>query len=318
MAEDLGLDAIRANALANVALAEFHLGDLAGGLRDQEQSVELGLAARSPDASRGYNNLGVFTWQLGDFRRAVALIEEAKVVAERLGHAAMATYAHNLLTFQLFELGEWDEGLPRADAFLAACDAGETHYLEAGVRRIRAEALLARDDAASALDELPRVMRAAEKAGDPQVLVPALSTAARIALECGRVEDAKAYVRDALAIPTRGFWYTGLAAAAYELGVAAELEERITGPMSTPWTDAALAELRGDFTTAAGLYGEIGVLFTEALARMRAARQLAADRRNTEADEQLERALAFWRPVGATRYIRQAESLMSGASEVSA
>jgi tetratricopeptide (TPR) repeat protein len=192
MAESLGLDVIRANALANVALAKFHLGDLTGGLRDQEQSVELALGARSPDASRGYNNLGVFTWQLGDFRRAVELIEEAVAVGERLGHVSLATYARHLLTFQLFELGEWDEGFSRADAFLAACDAGETHYLEAGVRRIRAEARLARDDAAGALAELPKIRRAGERAGDPQALVPALATAAHIALECGRADEAKA------------------------------------------------------------------------------------------------------------------------------
>jgi class 3 adenylate cyclase/tetratricopeptide (TPR) repeat protein len=318
MAESLGLDAIRANALANVALAKFHLGDLAGGLQDQERSVELSLAARSPDASRGYNNLGVFTWQLGEFRRAFSLIQEAVVVGERLGHVSMATYAGHMLTFQLFELGEWDEGFPRADAFLAACDAGETHYLEAGVRRMRAEARLARDDAAGVLAELPKIRDAAKRAGDPQALVPALATAARIALECGRVDDAKAYVRDVLAVPTRGFWYITLAATAYELGYAAELEGRIGDPMSTTWTDAARADLRGDFASAAALYGDIGVRFTEALARMRAARQFAAEGRHAETAEQLEQALAFWRPVGATRYIRQAEGLLSGASEIPA
>ena len=48
------------------------------------------------------------------------------------------------------------------------------------------------------------------------------------------------------------------------------------------------------------------------------AEQLVAEGRHAEADAQLERALAFWRSVGATRYIRQAEALARDASEVSA
>jgi hypothetical protein len=33
--------------------------------------------------------------------------------------------------------------------------------------------------------------------------------------------------------------------------------------------------------------------------------RLVAESRRAEADEQLQRALAFWRSVGATRYIRE-------------
>jgi hypothetical protein len=40
--------------------------------------------------------------------------------------------------------------------------------------------------------------------------------------------------------------------------------------------------------------------------------------RRAEADEQLQRSLVFWRSVGATRYIRKAEDLLSEASEIPA
>ena len=49
----------------------------------------------------------------------------------------------------------------------------------------------------------------------------------------------------------------------------------------------------------------------EAYTRLRAAETLIADNRRTEADEQLEKALAFFRSVGATRYVREAEALLS-------
>lgn len=120
-----------------MAIGKFNLGDLTG-LDDLEQSIEIALAARSPEAARAYNNLGAFVWQLGDNRRAYALLDEASVVGERLGSAAVATYSRVLQIVLLVGAGEWDEGLDRADAFLAACEAGESHYLEGGIRRERA------------------------------------------------------------------------------------------------------------------------------------------------------------------------------------
>ena len=59
---------------------------------------------------------------------------------------------------------------------------------------------------------------------------------------------------------------------------------------------------------------EIGDAELEALARLRAAEQLIAEGRRAEADEQLQRSLAFWRSVGATRYIREGEALLAAAS----
>jgi hypothetical protein len=58
----------------------------------------------------------------------------------------------------------------------------------------------------------------------------------------------------------------------------------------------------------------MGSLPDEALARLRAADKLVADGRRAEADEQLGRALAFFRSVGATVYVREAEALLAAAS----
>jgi hypothetical protein len=48
--------------------------------------------------------------------------------------------------------------------------------------------------------------------------------------------------------------------------------------------------------------------------RLRAAAQLVETGRRSEADEQLQRALAFWRSVGATRYVREGESLLAATA----
>ena len=48
--------------------------------------------------------------------------------------------------------------------------------------------------------------------------------------------------------------------------------------------------------------------------RLRAAESFAAQGKRREADEQLDRALTFFRSVGATRYVREGEALLAAAS----
>ncbi|MDQ3669415.1 MAG: AAA family ATPase [Actinomycetota bacterium] len=312
MAEELGLDEIRAHALNNIAIAKDGLRDVTS-LQDLELSIEIALAIRSSEVARAYHNLGIQVWRLGDFRRACALCDEAVATGERLGNTPVARFARGMQLFHLFEKGEWDEGLRRADDFLAACEAGEPHYLEGGIRRMRAHARFARDDAKGALGDVPRVLRAARNAGDPQVLVPALVSAARLYVEAERVAEAKELAREALATsPITSLWLVGLASIADELKCAAKLRQIFEEEAApTKWTEAARAELRGDFASAAAVYDEMGVLYSEALARLRAAEQLVAEGRRAEADEQLQCSLAFWRSVGATRYIREGEALLA-------
>ena len=67
----------------------------------------------------------------------------------------------------------------------------------------------------------------------------------------------------------------------------------------------------GELERAAEMFVQIGSMPDEARARLRAAEQLVASGRRAEADEQLQRSLAFWRSVGATRYIREGEALLA-------
>jgi tetratricopeptide (TPR) repeat protein len=315
MAESLGLVEVQAHALNNIAVAKEHLGDPTS-VPDLERSIEIALAARSPEVARGYNNLAAFYWTFGDFRRACALMDEAVSAGERLGNASIAVYARALQTFQLFPRGDWDEGFRRADEFLAALESGGSHYSESDIRRVRARARLARDDVAGALDDVAKLLPAARRAGDPQVLVPALAWTARIYSEVGEPARARPYADEALAVASREVWvFDALAWYAEELDCVSSIAERIENQQrTTRWTDAARAILEKNFAGAADVYFEIGDLLEEAFARLRSAEQLAAEGRRAEADEQLQRSLAFWRSVGATRYVRQGEALLAAAS----
>ena len=48
--------------------------------------------------------------------------------------------------------------------------------------------------------------------------------------------------------------------------------------------------------------------------RLRAAESLVAQGRRAEADVQLQKALAFYRSVGATRFIREGEALLAATA----
>ena len=76
---------------------------------------------------------------------------------------------------------------------------------------------------------------------------------------------------------------------------------------------AALLLLEGRVIEAADAWALVSP-HDEAVARIEAARQLAAAGRTREADVQLERGLAFFRAVGATKIVRDAEGLLSAAS----
>ena len=94
-----------------------------------------------------------------------------------------------------------------------------------------------------------------------------------------------------------------------ELGHGDRLSSLLRGAVASPWRDAAQAALSGDPVRDAEILAEIGAHTYEAAARLRAGKQLVEQGRNAEADDQLQRALAFYRSVGATRYIREGEGL---------
>jgi hypothetical protein len=71
---------------------------------------------------------------------------------------------------------------------------------------------------------------------------------------------------------------------------------------------------RGELVSAADALGELEAVRLEAAARLAAAAQLASEGRRAELAEQLGQALAFYRSVGATASIREAEALLPAAS----
>jgi hypothetical protein len=149
-------------------------------------------------------------------------------------------------------------------------------------------------------------------AQDPQAL-NVLITHARLLIAEGRNEEALRLTNESL---QTGFLpYNVVYDAAWvihELG-----PESLSVPVpetDEPWRSVVNALLQGDLVDVADRLGDLGLRPDEANTRLRAARELVSAGRRADADEQLRRALAFYRLVGATRYVREGEALLAASA----
>jgi class 3 adenylate cyclase/tetratricopeptide (TPR) repeat protein len=320
MAEELGLDVFRANALNNIGSARVHSGD-PEGIHDVEES--LAVAERSkdiPELIRAYNNLGVMHLVLGEAKEAETGILESHRLALHYGHHGFARWSEGGPVLAVkYQRGDWDGLLAGADAFLA----DETpSYQAGGAFGWRGLVRVAHGDLEGAQSDAERSLEVARPAKDPQVVLSVFGIAAVTFLSAGNQTRAGETLDEILAevrrLPQIGFgavWAHGWAWVAWVLGRTEELLAALEDePLQTPWVESARAIAVGDFRRGADILAGIGRPAFEMFYRLRAAEVLAAEGRRAEADEQLRPALAFYRGVGATRYVREGEALLAASA----
>jgi class 3 adenylate cyclase/tetratricopeptide (TPR) repeat protein len=317
MAENLDLEELHADLLVTIGTARGMSGD-PEGVEQMKRGLELALAGNSLTvAARAYHNLSSATFHL-DFPKSLDYLAEARRVSRRIGGEASARYSDAAWIGYLCWLGEWDEAMRLADEYIAECEAGRPQYGEDGVRDMRALIRHARGESEGASADMDIAISLARAASEPHSLVPVLIHSGLISLELGRRDEADARVTEVLTDPTRTFlilYTVELATLMKQLGRASELRPLLEDfPTQTPWHQAAVAILDGEYARAADLLEELGIVFLSAHARLHAATAFAASGRLAEANAELRPALAFFRSVGATRYVREAEALLAAAS----
>jgi class 3 adenylate cyclase len=314
MAEELGLDDVRAAVLNNIGSSRFALGDR-GGLDDLAEAVRVAGAANAPfELCRAKGNFAAQLWVSGELREAVESWEEALADATSYGQRSFERWVPGALLVPYYIFGRWDDLTEGAEAFLADVEAGRPHYLASQAYSSRAIVRFARgdDDGARADGEL--ALAAGARAGDNQALLPTLARVAHIQLGLGNREGAREAAESFLEVVKRGrlgFETSSLHELAWTLtalGSGDELVDALANRRG-PWSRAASAYASGQPASAAEIMGEIGALTEEAYARLAAGRRLIEENRITEADEQLGRALGFYRCVEATRYIDEIHTL---------
>jgi tetratricopeptide (TPR) repeat protein len=307
MAHELGMAGVEAQALITVGSARGFSGDAEGGKADIHRGLALALQHNLLRvAARAYNNLAAVAETADETLKLTAAAEETYM---RLGDTHGARYPRATHAGSLCGLGRWDEALELADAFIAASDAGSPHYQEPIVRVIRALIRYGRDDVDAAFADVRVAIDLARDAGDPQNLCPTLGFAARLYADLELVDEARALAEEALAHMRSSGWVFDLALVAHRLGVAGRVRELIVG--GTPWQDAALAVLENRIADGATLMDRLGNRTWAAELRLRGGEALIDEGHADEAAKELEAALEFYRSVGATRFIRWAESLLA-------
>jgi tetratricopeptide (TPR) repeat protein len=170
---------------------------------------------------------------------------------------------------------------------------------------------------ATVLSDAEHIMVLSRRAADPQALLPALASVAHIYLEAGDPQNAAPLAAEFLDVIRSGRSLGAATSSLHQLSWTltalergAELIDALKGN-TNPWARAAVAFASRDPVAAATMCADMGNPTEEAFARMAAGRMLLEQGRRTEAHEQLRRALEFYRSVGATRYIRECETLLS-------
>ena len=311
MAAELGLDLVRAHALNNVGSARGRLG-VSQGFRELAESIELAEPLRSPEAVRAYNNLGVMHAEHGDLRAAAETWRRGLEATERFGDSDMRRWLRYQVEMTTsFIEGRWDEFLRRADDHLT----NAWGYLHRNTYDSRGRIRLARGDVAGAISDAEASAEVGRAAQDPQALIPSLSFAAVAFLAAGRLTEAGELVDELLAhrairtpVPHHLSPWFDLSWTLIDLGRTDDLLAALGRvDVRTRWVEAGEATARGDYVGAASLYAKAGNLLGEAYTRLRAAQAGFPD-------AGLDGAIAYFRKVGATAYLAQAEQLAAASA----
>jgi class 3 adenylate cyclase/tetratricopeptide (TPR) repeat protein len=308
-----GSSELRASLLTTQGVVAMFAGDLDGGRRLTDAAIDVAPIGSS-SRFRALANRAVFEWTEGDLEAweplQAAAVEEAERAGDRpnLRWLEWTTITHAVL------FGRWDEALRRAEEQIAL----GAHYQLDAILYLKAYILAARDQLGAARACRDEGVALTGKIPDAQSVIPGLFEAGWASLVIGEEDLARRFVDQvvplALEIRHRA---PGVDAKHTVLqirtGHSHEWIELHRRHADTRRIRAAKLLLEGRVVEAADAWGLVSP-HDEAIARLEAARQLAAAGRIREADVELERGLAFFRAVGATKMVRDAEGLLSAAS----
>jgi class 3 adenylate cyclase/tetratricopeptide (TPR) repeat protein len=319
MAEKLGLDEMRAHALNTIGVSRVQQGD-DGGLADLEASREIARGVSAPEYTRASGNLASVLVSLGQLERAAELHEEALEIVKEVGLLEPIRWLSTERAIVLSLQGRWDEARRIVDPLVEEFEHSP-FWIESSTRVCRARMSLATGATDQARSDAGRSREVARAGRDVQQLGPSLGFGARLHAELDDAAGARELAEELLdRWRETGFatmaddWVIELWFALWRLGREAQIADALESSTSTPWTRAAKALMRRDFASAAEIVGALGADSVEALIRLWHAEWLVAQGRRPEADAELQRALPFWRSVGATRYVRESEALLAAAS----
>ena len=315
-AERLGLDEERVRLLNLRGDARAALGD-DGGFDDLAQSIELASRTHAFEhLHSALNNLMARQIGRGWLEQAQETLDEMKLNLERHPADAERRWINAVEAEISYTSGHWREALSMLDAFIAESEAQSPHYLDSVAHNLRAAIRRGRGERDRAVQDSAKGLEEAHRTGEAQLVGLALVGSAVTLLDEGssQASSLAAEALDLEPLVLNDWMVVEAAWVMCDLGLAEKYRAWMARGPGSPWIRAAELVCAGEFTRAADALEEIRHRPGEAYARLRAARQLVADGRRAEADAELQRSLAFWRSVGATRYVREGEALLAASA----
>jgi tetratricopeptide (TPR) repeat protein len=319
LADRVGRDEMRAHVLNTIGVARTSLGDDAG-IADLEESCDIARAVGGPEYVRACGNLASVLGVHGQLQRAAELHRESFQIADEIGYEEPTRWLGTEIAGDRLLAGEWEEARQLADELIRGFE-DTPFWIEPQTRIMRARMLVA---AGAVADAVADADRAAELVGGSNVfqsLCGPLALRARLHAELNERDDAGRLTEELLDawVRTRAgyvdIWVIDAWFAAWANDNEPLLQSAIDeSPLHVPWLDAVLAMMQRDFDAAAVTLERIGALAPAAEVRLWGGEWLVGQRRQAEANVQLERSAAFWRSVGAPDYLRRSESLLAAAS----
>ena len=316
VAELVGEEHLQARSLTNIGTARTMLDE--GGLEELQRAIAI--ADRINDVNeytRAYNNLAEDFLARGRPTEADAIYGEISERLERIGIRQGLAWMRGSQAAVAFDLGDWRRSEAFIDQFVRLLKQLSGHYLEIMVRQLQARLAAARGDVEAAEPLWERTLTLGREIGDPQALGPALGSRALALVDAGRGDEASPLLEELLALRDeqgRALYFMVLIHLAWLLRDFDRTDELPRRGRGKAWHDVAIAIARNDLVSAAELLASYGMRTEEAYARLRAAESLAEEGRRAEAQAQLDRALAFYRLVGASAYVRRAEALLPASA----
>jgi class 3 adenylate cyclase/tetratricopeptide (TPR) repeat protein len=337
LADELGLDDQAMMARGFRGSARCDLGDL-GGRDDLREALDLGLGlGLGYETGVQYNNLAYQLWLAEGPAEALEISASGIEFSERRGLVRQAMWTKAESLGMLFAAGDWDGLLHSAERLLEWDRRRGGSQIGVIALTERAHVLVHRGDAceAAALEEdfLPR----ARQIGDPQVLIPALTTGALIERACGDLPEAVRLLEEldratpagaperVVALPDA----LRLCVAAKEIGLGERLSKAIaeTTPRAAHavvTARAVLAEAHGEVERAAEQYAdaaerwsEFGFALERGHALLGGGRCLLGLNRAREATRRLGDARETFARLGARSLVAEAAVFVEQAAAVS-
>jgi class 3 adenylate cyclase len=308
MAEELELDDVRLRALNAVGVSRGDMGDVAGFAQLQDV-IELATRMNvMTEVIRGWNNRTALHILHGDLEQTRKGEAETVRLARHYGQDGFARFVEGGAAIgNRFHAGEWDDALNRADKVIGDIERGIPVYSAASYG-FRGLIRLGRGEEQGAEADAETAAVRATSIGDTQALNPVLAMAALVFVSVGNNSRAGETITQALdnlrSLGRLGFGVMEsplLAWTALQLGREGEVVEVLDRePFRSHWLRASLAVAGRDFRGAAEILCEGGIRSFAAFFRLQS---------GTEDD--VRRALGFYREVRATRYLREADAMLA-------